>query len=302
MALVETLVAQGHAYTLDGDVAFWVPSFPEYGKLSKRDFDSQLAGARVEEDTRKRDPRDFSLWKAAKPGEPSWDSPWGPGRPGWHIECSAMSRKYLGDSFDIHGGGSDLIFPHHENEIAQSEAACKCPFASYWMHNGMLNILAAETGEAEKMSKSLGNVLSLSEAIKRTGGPALRYYYAAAHYGSDLAFGEGRVGAGAAGAGAATDREPDVGPTAGGAHEGGRGGFGGLVRGAPGGGGGFRGGDGRRFQYPAGAGLAARAGGGAEPGIGQRVGQLRGVRNGPGRPGQRREICCRTSPACWAWS
>ena len=134
IALVETLIAKGHAYALDGDVAFSVPSFPPYGRLSRRDFDSQLTGARVEEDPRKRDPRDFFLWKAAKPGEPSWDSPWGPGRPGWHIECSAMSAKYLGWSFDIHGGGSDLIFPHHENEIAQSEAASDCVFARYWMH------------------------------------------------------------------------------------------------------------------------------------------------------------------------
>jgi len=190
ISLIETLVAQGHAYTLDGDVAFHVPSFPGYGKLSKRDFDSQLTGARVEEDPRKRDPRDFFLWKGAKPGEPSWESPWGPGRPGWHIECSAMSRKYLGDTFDIHGGGSDLIFPHHENEIAQSEAACRCPFARYWMHNGMLNLPAEDAGDAEKMSKSIGNVISLSEAIRRTGGPALRYFCLAAHYGSALPFTE----------------------------------------------------------------------------------------------------------------
>jgi len=189
IALIQTLVEQGHAYVLNGDVAFHVPSFPEYGKLSNRDFASQLIGARVEEDARKRDPRDFFLWKAAKPGEPSWDSPWGPGRPGWHIECSAMSRKYLGDTFDIHGGGSDLIFPHHENEIAQSEAACRCDFARYWMHNGMLN-LAGEGAGDEKMSKSLGNVIPLSEALRRTGGPGLRYYYATAHYGSDLSFSE----------------------------------------------------------------------------------------------------------------
>ncbi len=190
IGLIEVLTEQGHAYALDGDVAFSVPSFPEYGKLSRRDFDSQLAGARVEEDPRKRDPRDFFLWKAAKPGEPSWESPWGPGRPGWHIECSAMSRKYLGDTFDIHGGGSDLIFPHHENEIAQSEAACRCAFARYWMHNGMLTIAAEGESEAEKMSKSLGNIIPLSEAVRRVGGPALRYYYAVAHYGSDLAFSE----------------------------------------------------------------------------------------------------------------
>jgi cysteinyl-tRNA synthetase len=188
IALIETLTASGHAYVLNGDVVFSVPSFAGYGKLSRRDFDSQLAGARVEEDPRKRDPRDFFLWKAAKPGEPSWESPWGPGRPGWHIECSAMSRKYLGDSFDIHGGGSDLIFPHHENEIAQSESACQCAFARYWMHNGMLNISAE--GETEKMSKSLGNIAPLTDVVRRVGGPALRYYCAAAHYGTDLTFSE----------------------------------------------------------------------------------------------------------------
>jgi cysteinyl-tRNA synthetase len=188
ISLVETLIAKGHAYPLDGDVAFHVPSFPRYGKLSRRDLDAQMVGARVEEDTRKRDPRDFFLWKSAKPGEPSWDSPWGPGRPGWHIECSAMSAKYLGFGFDIHGGGSDLIFPHHENEIAQSEAACGGAFARYWMHNGMLNLVSEGASDAEKMSKSIGNVIPLTEAIARVGGPALRYYYATAHYGSDLAF------------------------------------------------------------------------------------------------------------------
>jgi cysteinyl-tRNA synthetase len=190
IALIRSLVEKGAAYPLDGDVAFHVPSFPNYGKLSRRDFDTQVVGARVEEDPRKRDPRDFFLWKAAKPGEPSWDSPWGPGRPGWHIECSAMSAKYLGCGFDIHGGGSDLIFPHHENEIAQSEAACPGGFARYWMHNGMLNLSRGEAGEAEKMSKSLGNTVNLAEAIAQAGGPELRYFCLAAHYGSDIPYTE----------------------------------------------------------------------------------------------------------------
>ena len=130
---------------------FEVARFPAYGRLSGKNLDELLAGARVDVDERKRDPLDFALWKAAKPGEPSWPSPWGPGRPGWHIECSAMAMKYLGETFDIHGGGEDLIFPHHENEIAQSEAATGKPFARYWLHNGLVNL------GAEKMSKSLGN-------------------------------------------------------------------------------------------------------------------------------------------------
>jgi len=191
IALVQRLVESGHAYPIDGDVAFHVPSFPGYGRLSRRDLDSQMVGARVEEDPRKRDPRDFFLWKAAKPGEPNWDSPWGPGRPGWHIECSAMSRKYLGDTFDIHGGGADLIFPHHENEIAQSEAGLGKPLARYWMHNGMVNLARGEeAGDAEKMSKSLGNVVGLRETLDRVGGAALRYFCIAAHYGSAIPFTE----------------------------------------------------------------------------------------------------------------
>ncbi len=188
IALVEELIESGHAYVLDGgDVAFHVPSFPEYGRLSRRDLEQQIVGARVEADERKKDAQDFFLWKAAKPGEPSWDSPWGPGRPGWHIECSAMSRKYLGEGFDIHGGGADLIFPHHENEIAQSEAASDGCLARYWMHNGMTNV-AREDSDEEKMSKSLGNVIGLRDTIGRVGGPALRYYYIAAHYRSDIPF------------------------------------------------------------------------------------------------------------------
>jgi cysteinyl-tRNA synthetase len=188
IALVQRLIASGHAYALNGDVAFHVPSYPRYGKLSRRDLDSQISGSRVEEDQRKRDARDFFLWKAAKPGEPSWESPWGPGRPGWHIECSAMSEKYLGDGFDIHGGGSDLIFPHHENEIAQSEACGDGLLARIWMHNGMLQM--GRGRESEKMSKSLGNVVPLRDAIDRVGGPALRYYYIAAHYATDIVFSE----------------------------------------------------------------------------------------------------------------
>jgi cysteinyl-tRNA synthetase len=188
IALVERLIETGHAYALaGGDVAFHVPSFPEYGRLSLRDLDQQIVGARVEADQRKKDPRDFFLWKAAKPGEPSWESPWGAGRPGWHIECSAMSRKYLGEGFDLHGGGTDLIFPHHENEIAQSEAASEAPLARCWMHNGMTNVARGDSDE-EKMSKSLGNVIGLRETIGRAGGPALRYYYIAAHYRSDIPF------------------------------------------------------------------------------------------------------------------
>jgi cysteinyl-tRNA synthetase len=188
VSMIQKLVDSGHAYPINGDVAFSVPSFRGYGKLSRRDLDSQLAGARVEEDTRKRDPRDFFLWKAAKPGEPSWESPWGPGRPGWHIECSAMSSEYLGGGFDIHGGGSDLIFPHHENEIAQSEAA-GTPFARIWMHNGMVQMVGAP-GNSDKMSKSLGNVVDLRGALDRVGGAALRYYCIAAHYTSDIVFRE----------------------------------------------------------------------------------------------------------------
>ena len=188
--LVQRLIENGHAYVLDGDVAFHVPSFPDYGKLSRRDLDSQITGARVEEDARKKDPRDFFLWKGAKPGEPSWYSPWGPGRPGWHIECSAMSIKYLGEGFDIHAGGTDLIFPHHENEIAQSEAASGAAVARIWLHNGMVNMAQSGSDEEEKMSKSLGNVVGLRQVLDQVGGPALRYLCIAAHYRSDIPFTE----------------------------------------------------------------------------------------------------------------
>jgi cysteinyl-tRNA synthetase len=190
IALVQRLIERGYAYQIDGDVCFHVPSFAEYGKLSRRDLDSQIVGARVEEDPRKRDPRDFFVWKAAKPGEPSWESPWGRGRPGWHIECSAMSSKYLGEGFDIHAGGTDLIFPHHENEIAQSEASSGERFARVWMHHGWVSIATGEAQDEEKMSKSLGNVVGLREVLDRAGGTVLRYFYIAAHYRSDIPFTE----------------------------------------------------------------------------------------------------------------
>ncbi len=180
--LIATLIETGHAYPSDGDVYFSVRSFPEYGKLSGRNPDDLRSGSRVEPGEAKRDPLDFALWKGAKPGEPTWDSPWGPGRPGWHIECSAMARAYLGDGFDIHGGGSDLIFPHHENEIAQSEAATGTPFARFWMHNGMLNL------GGEKMSKSTGHVIDLVEAAEQYPAAAIRLFYLRAHYRSPLEY------------------------------------------------------------------------------------------------------------------
>jgi cysteinyl-tRNA synthetase len=185
--LISRLIDVGAAYEAGGDVLFAVRSFPGYGKLSGRDIDELRAGARVEPGEEKRDPLDFVLWKAAKPGEPSWASPWGPGRPGWHIECSAMSTKYLGAGFDIHAGGVDLQFPHHENEIAQFEAATGQQFVRWWMHNGMLTI------DAVKMSKSLGNFITLGEALDRYGPEALRHFYLSAHYGSPIDFSEARL-------------------------------------------------------------------------------------------------------------
>jgi cysteinyl-tRNA synthetase len=187
IALVDKLVAGGHAYVVDGDVYFEVRRFPAYGKLSGKNLEDLLAGARVEVDERKRDPRDFALWKSAKPGEPSWPSPWGPGRPGWHIECSAMSMKYLGESFDVHGGGEDLIFPHHECEVAQSEAVTHKPFARYWLHNGFVNI------GKEKMSKSLGNTLTIRDILKRHDAEALRLWILGTHYRHLLEWSEDRV-------------------------------------------------------------------------------------------------------------
>ncbi|HUW65214.1 MAG TPA: cysteine--tRNA ligase [Spirochaetia bacterium] len=180
--LVSILMEKGKAYQVDGDVLFAVRSFAGYGKLSGRSVDDLLSGARVEIDPRKRDPLDFALWKAAKPGEPAWDSPWGKGRPGWHIECSAMSLKYLGESFDIHGGGSDLIFPHHENELAQSEAALERPFVRYWMHNGFITV------NQEKMSKSLGNFFLVRDLLGRFSGEVIRFFLLSTHYRSPLDF------------------------------------------------------------------------------------------------------------------
>jgi cysteinyl-tRNA synthetase len=184
LALITRLVDGGLAYQAGGDVYFAVGKWPEYGKLSHRDLGELQAGARVEVNPDKRDPLDFALWKGAKPGEPIWDSPWGPGRPGWHIECSAMAGKYLGTGFDIHGGGEDLIFPHHENEIAQSEGATGEPFARYWLHNAFLEL------KGEKMAKSVGNVVSPRELLRRHRGVVLRYALLGAHYRSPLEFSE----------------------------------------------------------------------------------------------------------------
>ena len=180
--IVGTLIEKGHAYEKDGDVYFSVVSFPEYGKLSKQGIEELKSGARIEVDERKNDPLDFALWKASKPGEPFWESPWGKGRPGWHIECSAMSTKYLGDSIDIHGGGSDLIFPHHENEIAQSECASGCQFVKYWLHNAYIMI------DKEKMSKSLGNFMTVRDIRKRFNPLVLRFFLLSAHYRSPINF------------------------------------------------------------------------------------------------------------------
>ncbi len=182
--LIHVLMVKGVAYSVNGDVYFEVRRSPDYGKLSHRDLDELRVGARVEVDPRKRDPLDFALWKASRPGEPAWKSPWGPGRPGWHIECSAMSMKYLGETFDIHGGGADLIFPHHENEIAQAECATGKSFARYWVHNGFVNI------RAEKMSKSLGNVLTVRELLGRISPCALKLFLIGTHHRAPLDFSE----------------------------------------------------------------------------------------------------------------
>jgi cysteinyl-tRNA synthetase len=182
ISIIKELEARGLAYLVDGDVFYSVAGFPDYGKLSRKKIDELESGARVEVDERKRSPLDFSLWKSSKPGEPTWDSPWGPGRPGWHIECSAMSTKYLDQPFDIHGGGRDLIFPHHENEIAQSEGAYGKALARYWIHNGFLNI------NQEKMSKSLGNFFTIREILDEFDAMALRHYFLASHYRSPMDF------------------------------------------------------------------------------------------------------------------
>ncbi|OIQ54040.1 cysteine--tRNA ligase [Moorella thermoacetica] len=182
IAAIATLVERGFAYVADGDVYFEVEKFPAYGRLSKRTPGEMRAGARVEVNTSKRNPLDFALWKAACPGEPSWESPWGPGRPGWHIECSTMALKYLGPGFDIHGGGADLIFPHHENEIAQAEAQTGCPFARFWLHNGFITV------NQEKMSKSKGNFFLVRDILKRFRPLAVRLYLLATHYRSPIDF------------------------------------------------------------------------------------------------------------------
>ncbi|WP_335924021.1 cysteine--tRNA ligase [Shewanella indica] len=183
--MVEALIARGHAYVADdGDVLFSVASFPEYGKLSGQNLEQLQAGARVEVDEHKRDPMDFVLWKMSKPGEPTWDSPWGPGRPGWHIECSAMNSKHLGLHFDIHGGGSDLQFPHHENEIAQSCCAHDTPYVNYWMHTGMVMV------DKEKMSKSLGNFFTIRDVLAHYDAETVRYFLLSGHYRSQLNYSE----------------------------------------------------------------------------------------------------------------
>ncbi|MCL6479185.1 MAG: cysteine--tRNA ligase [Peptococcaceae bacterium] len=187
--MIGRLIRRGHAYVVEGDVYFDISSFPGYGKLSGRSLEEMQAGARVEVDPRKRHPMDFALWKASKPGEPAWDSPWGPGRPGWHIECSAMSIKYLGSNFDIHGGGYDLIFPHHENEIAQSEAAAGQPFARYWMHNGFITV------NREKMSKSLGNFFLVREILAKFPPETVRFFLLSTHYRSPLDFDDEKLAA-----------------------------------------------------------------------------------------------------------
>ena len=187
IALIKNIIAHGHAYTADGDVYFDVRSLDSYGELSGRDLDDMQAGARVEVGTQKKNPLDFALWKAAKPGEPAWESPWGSGRPGWHIECSAMSCKYLGENFDIHGGGADLIFPHHENEIAQSKAGTEGNFARYWLHNGFITV------NEEKMSKSLGNFFLLRDILAKFPGSVVRFYLLSTHYRSPIDFADDKL-------------------------------------------------------------------------------------------------------------
>ena len=190
IAMVEKLIAKGYAYVVDnGDVYYSVEKFSHYGKLSGRSLDDMQAGARIEVNTAKHHPMDFALWKAAKPGEPSWDSPWGKGRPGWHIECSTMSLKYLGEKFDFHGGGSDLIFPHHENEIAQSQACIgdDHSFAQYWLHNGFITI------HNEKMSKSKNNFFTVEDILKEYPGEVVRFFILQTHYRSPLDFSDDRL-------------------------------------------------------------------------------------------------------------
>lgn len=184
---VKGLEEKGIAYEIDGDVYFSVRKFDEYGKLSGRSVDDLLSGARIEVDTRKKDPLDFALWKKSKDGELGWSSPWGQGRPGWHIECSAMSCRYLGEEFDIHGGGSDLIFPHHENEIAQSESLVEKPMSKYWLHNGFITV------NHEKMSKSLGNFFLLRDIFDKFNPMVVRFFLLSTHYRSPIDFDDERL-------------------------------------------------------------------------------------------------------------
>jgi cysteinyl-tRNA synthetase len=188
VGFIEGLIANEHAYAADGDVYFRVASDEDYGKLSGRSLSEMLAGTRFEVDPRKESPADFALWKAAKEGEPFWPSPWGPGRPGWHIECSAMSMKLLGEQMDIHGGGNDLVFPHHENEIAQSESLTGKPFARYWVHNGMLQLVNPGTREVEKMSKSLGNVVTVDSFLEQYDADVFRLIVLGSYYRSPLTY------------------------------------------------------------------------------------------------------------------
>ncbi len=180
--MIAGLLEADHAYTLNGDVYFRVGSDDDYGKLSHRRLDEQMAGARVERDDAKEHPADFALWKGAKPGEPSWESPWGAGRPGWHIECSAMNLMHHGPQIDIHGGGADLIFPHHENEIAQSECFTGQPFARYWVHNGLMQM------GSEKMSRSVGNLVRIGDLLKQVSANGYRYFILSSHYRRPLSF------------------------------------------------------------------------------------------------------------------
>ena len=180
--MIERLIENGYGYEIEGDVYFEVGKFKPYGKLSGKDTEQLQSGARVEVDERKKDPLDFALWKASKPGEPTWDCPWGKGRPGWHIECSVMSQHFLGETFDIHGGGADLIFPHHENEIAQAEGATGKPFVNYWIHNGFVNI------NQEKMSKSLGNIFTIREILENYHPEVVRLFLLSHHYRSPVDF------------------------------------------------------------------------------------------------------------------
>ena len=186
--MIEVLIQKEYAYAVNGDVYFRVRRDEGYGRLSRRSLDSMIAGSRVEIDERKEDVMDFALWKSQKPGEPAWDSPWGPGRPGWHIECSAMSIAYLGETLDIHGGGQDLVFPHHENELAQAECYSNgTPFVRFWLHNGLIRL-----GE-DKMSKSLGNIVSVKEALDKFTPDALRLFFLSSHYRSPLVYSDQNV-------------------------------------------------------------------------------------------------------------